>query len=219
MSVKALNWAFQQQLKPNLKALLVAIADNCNDEGLAWPSQRYLAEKTCLSPSSIKRNLNELLEQGYITVQPRHRENGSQRSNNYYLNMEPKGGGQNELGRGSPADPLEPPYIYKNKREPNLEIPDDFQMSEKTLAWFAQHHPDLDTDALTRKFITSCQAKGTKYKRPQMAIRDWGENEAKWSKERKANAKARSGKLNSPDDIADTIERARNLVYGTGGTS
>jgi len=218
MSVKALNWAFQQQLKPNLKALLVALADNCNDEGLAWPSQKYLAEKTCLSPSSIKRNLNDLIEQGYITVQARHRENGSQRSNNYYLNMKSKGGVQNDPGRGSPAAPLEPPYIYKNKREPSLEIPDDFQMDEKTRVWFARHHPDLDTDALTRKFINSCQAKGTKYKRPQMAIRDWGENEAKWSKERKANAKARSGKLNSPDDIADTIERARARVYGASGT-
>lgn len=217
MSVKALNWAFQQQLKPNLKAVLVAIADNCNDEGLAWPSRKYLAEKTCLSPSSIKRNLNELIEQGYITVQARHRENGSQRSNNYYLNMKSKGGVQNEPGRGSPAAPLEPPYEYISKKEREIPIPDDFQMNESTLAYFAKHHPDLDTDALTRTFIASCQAKGKKYARPQQAIRNWGENEVKWSKERRNNAKARSGKLNSPDDIADTIENARNFYYATQG--
>lgn len=55
-----MNWAWQLRLKPNVKFVLMVLADACDDDGYCWPSVPTLAKKTCLDDRSVQRILNQL---------------------------------------------------------------------------------------------------------------------------------------------------------------
>jgi hypothetical protein len=51
--------------------LLLAIADNANDDGVAWPSQETLAAKTRLSVRQVRRLTDVLVGTGAVAVEDR----------------------------------------------------------------------------------------------------------------------------------------------------
>lgn len=68
MSVEAISWALQQDVKhSSAKFVLVALA-NCADgkEFLAWPSVAYLVEATAQDRKTVTANIARLKEAGYI---------------------------------------------------------------------------------------------------------------------------------------------------------
>lgn len=61
MSGKLVGWAFGQDgLSPTQKLVLVALADNAQDDGKAWPGKGTIVKKTGLGKSSVYRSLEEL---------------------------------------------------------------------------------------------------------------------------------------------------------------
>ena len=86
-----MNWAWGLRLKPNVKFVLMALADACDDDGYCWPSVPTLARKTCLEDRSVQRILNQLKVDGLIRVEPRYRKDGSPTSNGYRLRINPPG--------------------------------------------------------------------------------------------------------------------------------
>lgn len=61
MSGKLVGWAFAQgDLSPTQKLVLLALADNAQDDGKAWPGKKTIVEKTGLGQSSVYRSLEEL---------------------------------------------------------------------------------------------------------------------------------------------------------------
>ena len=74
----ALCWPLQ--FPPKAKAVLISLADNANDEGHCWPSIPTIAERTCLSPRSVIRAIQELEAFGILTAD---RTNG--RHTSYFL--------------------------------------------------------------------------------------------------------------------------------------
>ncbi len=86
-----MNWAWGLRLKPNVKFVLMALADACDDEGYCWPSVPTLARKTSLNDRSVQRILNQLKANGLIRVEPRYRKDGSLTSNGYRLPLDPPG--------------------------------------------------------------------------------------------------------------------------------
>lgn len=63
MSIAAMTWAFGLVLKPSsLKFLLVALADNADDQGRAFPSIECLAQKTSQDRKTIIAGLDRLEE-------------------------------------------------------------------------------------------------------------------------------------------------------------
>lgn len=63
MSGKLVGWAFAQSgLSPTQKLVLVALADNAQDDGKAWPGKGTIVKKTGLGKSSVYRSLDELEE-------------------------------------------------------------------------------------------------------------------------------------------------------------
>lgn len=61
MSGKLVGWAFGRPgLSPTQKLVLVALADNAQDDGKAWPGKETLIKKTGLGRSSVYRSLEEL---------------------------------------------------------------------------------------------------------------------------------------------------------------
>jgi len=83
MSIKVMTWAWEQELPPLTKLVLMAIADHCDDEGYAWPGIRGIAKKCGVSHSTVQRHVQSLEEQGILNVEPRQRPDGSSSSNGY----------------------------------------------------------------------------------------------------------------------------------------
>lgn len=84
MSVAAVAWAFDQDLPPNEKIVLLALADCENGQSLAcMPSQEHIAEKSSMSVRSVQRMLVKLEERGLIQRQKRNRPEG--RTSDFYV--------------------------------------------------------------------------------------------------------------------------------------
>src|SRR5262245_9186144 len=66
MSVKAIAWAFQQEMFTSDKFVLVAIAECANDTWLAWPSVTLLSRKVCLDHRTVQRAVARLIETSHI---------------------------------------------------------------------------------------------------------------------------------------------------------
>lgn len=97
MSIKAMNWAWEQRLPPNSKLILMALADAADEVGQCWPRVRLIAEKCCTSERTVQRVLKELEATGFLQIERNYRKDGSQSSNIYSLNLT------------SPPDRLSPP--------------------------------------------------------------------------------------------------------------
>lgn len=67
MAVKISHWVWQHSgAKGNDLLVLLALADNANDDGVCWPSLRYLAEKTRLHENTIRSRLKSLRGLGIV---------------------------------------------------------------------------------------------------------------------------------------------------------
>ena len=94
MSIEAISWAFNTVL-PNsgMKLTLLALCNYANEDGEAYPSQKALAEKTCLCERAIRTHLVALEEAGLIARKARTRANGSFTSDLFqiYIGATPSG--------------------------------------------------------------------------------------------------------------------------------
>lgn len=68
MSVSAINWAFEQDIKESgYKLVLLALADFANDDNVAYPSFTTLQKKCTSARASISNGLKFLIKEGYIS--------------------------------------------------------------------------------------------------------------------------------------------------------
>ncbi len=86
MSLDALSWAFNLEL-PNsgAKLTLLALANFSDENGEAYPSQKAISVKTCLSERAIRGHLVTLEQLGIISRIARKRANGSYTSDRFKL--------------------------------------------------------------------------------------------------------------------------------------
>lgn len=96
MSIEAISWAFNLSL-PNsgIKLTLLALCNYANEDGEAYPSQKALAEKTCLCERAIRTHLVALEDIGLIARKARTRANGSFTSDLFQINVGAKPNGIN----------------------------------------------------------------------------------------------------------------------------
>lgn len=68
MSIEAMQWAFNQDIKPSsVKFVLVSLGDNAQHDGMAWPSIAALCAKTGQDRKTVISALNRLEEAGYLS--------------------------------------------------------------------------------------------------------------------------------------------------------
>lgn len=90
MGVKTMGWAFDQPLSGHRKVVLLALANDANDQtGLCWPGQKRIAAMAGICERTARTILKELEDGGYIARTRRERENGSRTSDLITLNMAP----------------------------------------------------------------------------------------------------------------------------------
>lgn len=80
-----MHWAWEQQLVPSLKLVLMALADAADDSGQCWPSVRTIAAKCCISERTVQRVMKDFKSMGLLLVEARATTSGRQTSNCYYL--------------------------------------------------------------------------------------------------------------------------------------
>ena len=116
MSHLAAGWAWQQPCTGTRKLVLLALADHAHDDGRCWPGVQGLAIKCGLGERTMRAALADLAALGLIQSEARYRDDGSQSSNNYALNME---GWVPNLHRGG-ANAAPPPAKSAPAPLPNL---------------------------------------------------------------------------------------------------
>jgi len=86
MSIKLINDVFNDAaLTANQTLIMLALADNANDDGVCYPHQQTLIDKTKLSRTTVVRNLSELEAKGVIRKRYRAKKQGGRYSNIYLL--------------------------------------------------------------------------------------------------------------------------------------
>jgi hypothetical protein len=84
MSIKIMSQVWQNASVDGRRLLvLLAIADNCNDDGMCYPSNKHIARKTRQSERNVQYALSHLQKQGLIRCADD--ENGFRR---IYMNLE-----------------------------------------------------------------------------------------------------------------------------------
>lgn len=63
-----LNRAWPLQLPPVAKAVLIALADRADDDGVAWPSVGDLVTRTCFGRRAIQRAIGDLANAGLLSL-------------------------------------------------------------------------------------------------------------------------------------------------------
>ena len=67
MSVRAIQWAFEQKVgRASMKLVLIALANYADEEGCCYPSTDSICEHTDLDRKTVLRVLGELRERGFI---------------------------------------------------------------------------------------------------------------------------------------------------------
>jgi hypothetical protein len=91
MSVKVMNWAWEQET-PNAtsKLVLIAIADHANDDGVCWPSMKSIAVKSGISTRQVSNHIGTLERLGYLTRIERRMHQGQYRGYTYQVNFQRK---------------------------------------------------------------------------------------------------------------------------------
>lgn len=79
MSIKLMNLIFEKETHTSgsKRLVLLAIADNANDDGVCWPSLATIAHKANISREYTKQLVKELEEEGYLEIT--HRKNPDNR--------------------------------------------------------------------------------------------------------------------------------------------
>ena len=87
MSLEATLWAWDLDIQPVTKLVLLAIADYCGSEQTAWPSYETISKRTGLDRRTIIRHCKVLEEAGHISINKRKIEKTKNCSNLYQLHV------------------------------------------------------------------------------------------------------------------------------------
>lgn len=75
------GWAWRLRLEPNVKFVLMALADACDDDGYCWPGVTILAKETALGDCGVQRIPNQRKTDALIRMEPRFRQDNSPTGN------------------------------------------------------------------------------------------------------------------------------------------
>lgn len=177
-------WALD--LASSEKFVLLALADNANDEGSCWPSAHTIASKTNLSIRTVRGAIHKLEQGGHLTISERYG-----RSNIFIVTPaataplqplhpaavapHPGNGCTPPLQplQATPADaapitvkepPSEPPKEPSRGRAPASRIPDDFLLTPERRQFAEKENliPERTFDAFRDYWVSLHGSKGLK---------------------------------------------------------
>ena len=73
------------RLPHRAKAVYMYLKDRADKSGRSWPGIKTIARELNISPSTVKRAVDDLARLGYLEKEVRYRKNGGQTSNIYTI--------------------------------------------------------------------------------------------------------------------------------------
>lgn len=126
------HWLLRVGLSPAALAVWVVLASYANNEDVAWPSVKRIAEAAGVSERAVYNAIKELVEKAGVTVHTRLDDNGRQTSNAYFLRFLPL-----IVSTGAPAPHAPPgPHVVHPQDAPRADElnPDELDPKEATPA-------------------------------------------------------------------------------------
>lgn len=200
MSNKALNWAFQLDLKSGPKFVLVALADYADEADSCYPSYDKISKKTGIGKRAIANHMAALEELGLVTREELRYDDGRRSGFRFRLNLQILQVAKNDLAtcKKRPShlqnmqdnnpytnhqiEPLEKKIEKKprkNKETTPSPIPEgypDSQALQDGRGYLAKHNRmDLEgrLSAQAEAFALHHAAKGSKFKDWHLAWLKW----------------------------------------------
>jgi DNA-binding transcriptional ArsR family regulator len=218
MSVRAMAWAWRQQLSGPEKLVLMALADHADEDGICWPGNAHIARKCNLSQRSVQRHVKNLIDNGYMTAHRRFRNTGGQTSNRYALNVDGVTichGGDDSVSWGDDSGDTPITIIETSTESTTTTVPEWMEVLaevekpepdtvKRLLKWAVPHD-----DTMLRETAYSLAEKWPMYKAKRKNI--WSTFQgwvrvAERSEKKRGPIRTSSTKLNPQDSIA--IEKA-----------
>lgn len=76
---------YQSELPTRAIAVYLYLRGRANKEGVCWPAIPTMARELKMSESTIRRALRDLVQEGFLVIEERKRENEADSSNMYAL--------------------------------------------------------------------------------------------------------------------------------------
>ncbi|HEY1461667.1 MAG TPA: helix-turn-helix domain-containing protein [Casimicrobiaceae bacterium] len=80
-----MHWAWSMPLSPAPKLVLMALADEADDQGYCFPGVPHLAAKCSIGERTVQRILRRLARDHYVSIEQRFRKDRARTSNGYRL--------------------------------------------------------------------------------------------------------------------------------------
>lgn len=108
MSSIATTWAWSQaDLNSSAKIVLLALADHADENYSCYPSVARIMELTNLSERTVRNVISDLAANGFIKIEHRHRDNGTQASSRYWLQIQPANSAPCQPATDAPGDKVQ----------------------------------------------------------------------------------------------------------------
>lgn len=126
-----MTWAFDLDLAPTLKLILLVLADHADDFGYCFPGMATISRRASVSERTAIRGINKLEEDGYLERSRRQLENGNRTSNGYRLtpdkvtNRHVTNEGGNVTAVSSTGEPPVEPPVTTTARTRQTQMPND----------------------------------------------------------------------------------------------
>ena len=194
-----MTWAFEQDVDPHAKLVLLALANRANHEtGLCYPGQELIGQECSMSSRTVRRHLKTLEERGLVTRRPRMLPEGRGRTSDEYRlsfyqadRMSERSGptGQNRTTNRTKQDDQPESVVQGTVREPKEKrktigahrLPDRWSPSDQVKAAMKEKHPTLNLTTEIEAFEDFHAAKGSKFVDWDRAFQTWCRNAVKFA--------------------------------------
>ncbi|MDF2529225.1 MAG: hypothetical protein K0Q57_105 [Gammaproteobacteria bacterium] len=179
MSNQAIDWALKQNVKGSRKAVLFALANRANSNGICWPGLSTLAQEAGYSRSTVIESTKALEKLGLINKAFTYDTFGKRSGIKYKLNvgLSPETLSSDSLpSKTERLSPVSPSTRSDNQtqtliKEPSvkpkyikLPLPEDFGLSQELLDWGKENGYSQNTlQQHLNYFVNIALAKNYKY--------------------------------------------------------
>lgn len=81
---------YQNELPSRAITVYLYLRGRANKKGVCWPAIPTMARELKMSESTIRRALRDLVREGFLVIEERHRESGADSSNLYSIGSDLK---------------------------------------------------------------------------------------------------------------------------------
>lgn len=196
-----MTWAFEQQVEPHAKLVLLALANRTNqDTGLCFPGQELLGQECSMSARTIRRHLKTLEAAGLVRRRPRMLGEGRGRTSDEYRlafydqpdKLSGKSGptGQTVTTNRSNQDDQPDNGVRVTVREPkenrkSRPVPDGWKPADDLRSDLEARYPQLNLDQEAEKFVDWHGSKGSRFSDHGKAFRNWCRKADEYRQQRK----------------------------------